>query len=59
MMVTHNMQHALDYGNRLLMMDKGQIIWDIGREEKANLTMDGIIEKFREIKVNNDAMLLR
>ena len=59
MMVTHNMQHALDYGNRLLMMDKGQIIWDIGREEKANLTMDGIIEKFREIKLNNDAMLLR
>ncbi len=58
MMVTHNMQHALDYGNRLLMMDKGQIIWDIGGEEKSKLTMDGIIQKFREIKVNNDAMLL-
>ena len=26
MMVTHNMQHALDYGNRLIMMDKGEII---------------------------------
>ena len=59
MMVTHNMQHALDYGNRLLMMDKGRIIWDIGGKEKANLTMDGIIDKFREIKVNNDTLLLR
>jgi len=58
MMVTHNMQHALDYGNRLLMMDKGNIIWDVGREEKENLTMDKLIEKFREIKTNNDQMLL-
>lgn len=58
MMVTHNMQHALDYGNRLLMMDKGRIIWDVSREEKAGLTMNTLIEKFREIKVNNDQMLL-
>lgn len=58
MMVTHNMQHALDYGNRLLMMDKGRIVWDIGGGEKSKLTMDGIIQKFREIKVNNDALLL-
>ena len=33
MMVTHNMQHALDYGTRLLMMDSGEIIMDIGKEE--------------------------
>lgn len=58
MMVTHNMQHALDYGNRLLMMDKGQIIWDVGREEKKALTMDTLISKFREIKMNSDQMLL-
>ena len=32
MMVTHNMQHALDYGTRLLMMDSGEIIMDIGKE---------------------------
>lgn len=62
MMITHNMQHALDYGNRLLMMDSGEIILDIGREEKEKLTMDDIIRKFREIKkteLNSDAMLLR
>ena len=60
MMVTHNMQHALDYGNRLLMMDKGEIILDIGQEEKSKLTMDELIARLRAIKnVNNDNMLLQ
>ena len=62
MMVTHNMQHALDYGTRLLMMDGGEIILDIGREEKERLTMDDIVEKFRQIKkqsIVNDQMLLQ
>ena len=39
MMITHNMQQALDYGNRLLMMDKGEIILDISGAEKESLTM--------------------
>ena len=58
MMVTHNMQHALDYGNRLIMMNKGQIISDISGEEKTALTMDSIVELFKKIKVNNDNVLL-
>ena len=58
MMVTHNMQHALDFGNRLIMMDKGEIISDISGEEKQNLTMDSIVELFKKIKVNNDNVLL-
>ena len=58
MMVTHNMQHALDYGNRLIMMNKGQIISDITGEEKTALTMDSIVELFKKIKVNNDNVLL-
>ncbi len=62
MMVTHNMQHALDYGTRLLMMDGGEIILDIDREEKENLTMDDLVEKFRAIKnkgISSDKMLLQ
>ena len=62
MMVTHNMQHALDCGTRLLMMDSGEIIMDIGKEEKQRLTMDSIVEKFRSIKKQsllNDQMLLQ
>ena len=58
MMVTHNMQHALDFGNRLIMMNKGEIISDISGEEKKNLTMDSIVELFKKIKVNNDNVLL-
>jgi putative ABC transport system ATP-binding protein len=35
-MVTHNMETALDYGNKLIMMHKGRIILDIGKEEKRH-----------------------
>lgn len=61
MMITHNMNHALEYGNRLLMMDSGEIIIDISGKEKENLTMDVLIKRFKEIKkqeLNSDAMLL-
>lgn len=62
MMVTHNMQQALDYGNRLLMMDGGEIILDISGEEKAKLTLDDLAERFRQIKkheMTNDQMVLQ
>ena len=50
MMVTHNMQFAIDYGNRLIMMDEGHIILDIRGEEKQKLTVQALIDKFREIR---------
>ncbi|WP_149554491.1 ABC transporter ATP-binding protein [Treponema pectinovorum] len=59
MMVTHNMQHALDYGNRLIMMHKGNIIFDISGDEKKNLTMDSLIEKFKQIRISNDNLILQ
>jgi len=61
MMITHNMKDALETGNRLLMMDGGEIIMDIGAEEKAKLTTAGLIQRFRDIKqkeLANDEMLL-
>lgn len=61
MMVTHNMQHALDYGNRLLMMDAGELILDIAGEEKHNLTMNDLSEKFKAIRkhgIVSDKMML-
>lgn len=58
MMVTHNMRHALDFGNRLLMMDKGGIISDIQGAEKERLTMDSIVELFKKIRAVNDNVLL-
>ncbi len=50
MMITHNMSHALEYGNRLLMMDKGSIILDIDGAEKTKLTMNDIIKRFKSIR---------
>lgn len=62
MMVTHNMKHALEYGNRLIMMDDGEIIFDVKGKEKAELTMDDIVERFKQIKkkeLSNDQMMLQ
>ncbi len=46
MMVTHNMEHAIRYGNRLLMMHKGRVVVDVSGPEKTCLTASGLVEKF-------------
>ncbi len=47
-MITHNMRDAIHYGNRLIMMNNGEIVFDVSGEEKKNLTVDGLIKKFSE-----------
>ena len=44
--ITHNMDSALELGNRTLMMDSGRIVLDIKGEERDGLTVDGLLEKF-------------
>ena len=46
MMVTHNMRDAIAHGNRLIMMNNGQIILDIRGEEKKKLTVDDLLRQF-------------
>lgn len=46
LMITHNMHSALEMGNRTLMMDGGKIVLDISGEERAGLTVDGLLQKF-------------
>ena len=61
LMITHNMQSAIDLGNRILMMDSGKIVLDIGGEEKKNMTVEGLLEKFRSgagKALDNDRILL-
>lgn len=61
MMITHNMEHAIAYGNRLLMMDGGRIILDVSGDEKHDLTREKLVQKFHEIKhddLANDELLL-
>ena len=61
LMVTHNMQSALDLGNRTLMMDQGRIILDTQGDERRALTVPALLEKFRELSgagLDNDRMML-
>ena len=61
-MVTHNMEHALRYGNRLAMMHKGKIIVDIHQEEKSNLSVNDLIEAFEHAsgeRFADDSIMLR
>ena len=61
LMVTHNMQTALDLGNRTLMMDDGQIIYDVRDEKRDALEVQDLLDLFRKAAgkgLNNDRMLL-
>ena len=58
-MITHNMKDALSYGNRLIMMDQGKIIFDVSGEEKKRLKVEDLLLKFNQTKdAPSDAMLL-
>ncbi|KQB92970.1 ABC transporter ATP-binding protein [Geobacillus sp. PA-3] len=50
LMVTHHMQQAIDLGNRLIMMDKGQIILEVDEHEKKSLTVEKLLAEFRRIR---------
>lgn len=61
LMITHNMKDAIRYGNRLIMMHEGNIIYDVAGEEKKNLTVDDLLKKFEEVaggELANDRMLM-
>lgn len=49
LMITHNMKDAIKYGDRLIMMYGGKIIYDVKGEEKKNLTVDFLLNKFEEM----------
>ena len=47
MMITHNMKDAIKYGNRLIMMHEGHIIYDVAGEEKQKLHVSDLLAKFQ------------
>jgi len=60
-MVTHNMELALRYGNRLIMMHKGRIIVDIGQQDKQALTINDLVTAFEQAageQLTDESMLL-
>ena len=48
MMITHNMQSALELGNRTLMLDAGGIIMDVSGEERRHMCVQDFLDRFRE-----------
>lgn len=50
-MVTHNLRYAVEYGNRLLMMDRGKIVMDKAGEEKTDMVTDDILYVFNRISI--------
>ena len=61
LMVTHNMQQALDLGNRLIMMNGGEIVVDLNSEEKKRTTVEDLLDLFKKAageSLLNDRVLL-
>lgn len=61
LMITHNIQSALSCGDRTIMMLEGKIVLDLSGEERKNMTVDALLELFRQQSgkdLTNDRMLL-
>jgi len=50
LMVTHSMRQALDYGNRTIMLDGGEVILDVEGCERESLSVDGLVEEFNRLR---------
>ncbi len=51
LMVTHNLRHAIEYGNRLLMLNKGHAVIDAADADKDALDTDDLVKVFSEISI--------
>jgi putative ABC transport system ATP-binding protein len=61
LMITHNMQQALTFGTRTLMLHKGEVVLDISQKERQGLTVQGLVDKFSEVRheaLMDDELLL-
>lgn len=61
LMVTHNMEDALNLGNRTIMMHEGQIILDLDARQRQNITIVDLLDMFKKasrVNMANDRMLI-
>ena len=61
LMVTHSMRQALDVGTRTVMLHEGRIVFDVSGEERAGLTVEDLVNRFREQRgqvLDDDELLL-
>ena len=55
LMVTHNLRYAVEYGDRLLMLNQGKVVMDRAGEAKANTSIDEVMETFNCIALETGA----
>lgn len=53
LMITHNMEHALKYGNRLVMLHRGKVAFDVKGEERAKLTTQDLLDRFSKVSATD------
>lgn len=61
MMITHNLNQALETGNRTIMMDSGRIILDLNEEQRSKMTLEDLLKMYSDrtkSAFDNDRMLL-
>ncbi len=61
LMVTHNMKHAIELGDRLIMMHQGGVVLDVAGEPKGSLTIQELMNAFASLRMGemvDDKMLL-
>ncbi len=61
LMVTHSMRHALDCGDRTVMLHEGRVVFDVGGEERRGLDVPDLLRMFSRVRgeqLDNDSLLL-
>jgi putative tryptophan/tyrosine transport system ATP-binding protein len=61
LMITHNMKHAISFGNRLLMLHQGRVLLDVKGQDKTSLTVPDLLAQFYKAQGEElamDSMLL-
>jgi len=53
LMITHNMSHAIQLGDRTVMMHRGRILFDLDAEQRVGLTLPDLIDRFRQLAADD------
>lgn len=53
LMITHNMNHAIELGDRTVMMHRGRVLFDLGAQQRAGLTLPDLIDRFRRVAADD------
>ena len=53
LMITHNMTHAIEVGDRTVMMHRGRVLFDLDKDERAGLTLEDLIGRFRDLAADD------